>query len=308
MLVQKDGKWAFVSRKTRRPLAYYRGEGKPSEEWVRKQEQRVQYFKHMGESFSINEYTITSRQDFFDDGDLEEYISKYTSQKNKYKKVRTPVSDLFDVRYLQTGLYHDYVLFDKKTGKAVGLFGLDEKPIKQQIVKSGVGIVIPHLMLNKEYQNKGIGKRIYQSFLGNSRFVYATNEHTREAKILWDSMGKLPGIATQTVGDYRFLGRKEFFTNLNEVAYVGNVGFQELIKFHSKATPTQKKQLQSHIQNKKHKEFRDLIKHVTGVELHKSVSEEYGAGEDGTDKLRKKYQKDTPGQNVKSFKGYMKTK
>jgi hypothetical protein len=49
MLVQKDGKWAFVSRKTRRPLAYYRGEGKPSEEWVRKQEQRVQYFKHMGE-------------------------------------------------------------------------------------------------------------------------------------------------------------------------------------------------------------------------------------------------------------------
>jgi hypothetical protein len=99
-----------------------------------------------------------------------------------------------------------------------------------------------------------------------------------------------------------------YFQEFCEAAYVGNVGFQELIKFHSKATPTQKKQLQSHIQNKKHKEFRDLIKHVTGVELHKSVSEEYGAGEDGTDKLRKKYQKDTPGQNVKSFKGYMKTK
>jgi len=49
MLIQKDGKWVFVSRKTRRPLAYYRGEGKPSEEWVRKQEQRVQYFKHIGE-------------------------------------------------------------------------------------------------------------------------------------------------------------------------------------------------------------------------------------------------------------------
>ena len=49
MLVQKNGQWAFVSRKTRRPLAYYRGEGKPSEEWVRKQEQRVQYFKHIGE-------------------------------------------------------------------------------------------------------------------------------------------------------------------------------------------------------------------------------------------------------------------
>jgi hypothetical protein len=50
MLVQKDGKWVFVSRKTRRPLAYYRGEGKPSDEWVAKQERRVQYFKHLGES------------------------------------------------------------------------------------------------------------------------------------------------------------------------------------------------------------------------------------------------------------------
>jgi len=149
MLVQKDGKWAFVSRKTRRPLAYYRGEGKPSEEWVRKQEQRVQYFKHLGEA-----------------------------------------------------------------------------------------------------------------------------------------------------------------------TYVGNVGVSELVKFHSKATPQQKKQLQSHIQNKKHKEFRDLIQQVTGVRLHKSVNEEVksdilpvaGAGQWGTDELRKKYQKETPGQKVMSFTDYTKTK
>ena len=141
MLIQKDGRWIFVSRKTRRPLAYYKGNDKPPEEWVRKQEQRVQHFKQV-----------------------------------------------------------------------------------------------------------------------------------------------------------------------NEVAYSGNVGFQELVKFHSKASPQQKKMLNSHIQNKKHKEFRDLIKNVTGVQLHKSVNEEYGAGEDGTDELRKKYQKDTPGQNIKSFKDYMKTK
>jgi hypothetical protein len=50
MLKQTGGKWAFVSRKTQRPLAYYRGEGKPSEEWVQKQEARVQYFKHMNEA------------------------------------------------------------------------------------------------------------------------------------------------------------------------------------------------------------------------------------------------------------------
>jgi hypothetical protein len=50
MLKQTGGKWALVSPKTQRPLAYYRGEGKPSKEWVQKQEARVQYFKHMNEA------------------------------------------------------------------------------------------------------------------------------------------------------------------------------------------------------------------------------------------------------------------
>ncbi len=45
-LRQVDGKWALVSKKTGRPLAYYDGEGKPSDEWVADQERRIQYFKH----------------------------------------------------------------------------------------------------------------------------------------------------------------------------------------------------------------------------------------------------------------------
>lgn len=47
-LRQVDGKWALVSKKTGRPLAYYKGEGKPSDEWVAEQERRIQYFKHRG--------------------------------------------------------------------------------------------------------------------------------------------------------------------------------------------------------------------------------------------------------------------
>ena len=51
MLRQVTGKWALVSKKTQRPLAYYKGEGKPSDEWVAKQERRIQFFKHgFGES------------------------------------------------------------------------------------------------------------------------------------------------------------------------------------------------------------------------------------------------------------------
>lgn len=48
VLKQVDGKWALVSKKTGRPLAYYKGEGKPSDEWIANQERRIQYFKHMG--------------------------------------------------------------------------------------------------------------------------------------------------------------------------------------------------------------------------------------------------------------------
>jgi len=54
MLKQVNGKWALVSKSTQRPLAYYKGEGKPSAEWVSKQEKRIQYFKSgVGESVNI---------------------------------------------------------------------------------------------------------------------------------------------------------------------------------------------------------------------------------------------------------------
>jgi hypothetical protein len=95
------------------------------------------------------------------------------------------------------------------------------------------------------------------------------------------------------------------FAEFNEAVYSGNVGIIELTKFHKKATPIQKKQLQVHIQNKNHKEFRDLIQSVTGVKLHKSVNEKQefvskaGAGEEGRIELIRKYTKDTPGQKMK---------
>lgn len=45
-LARVKGRWALVSKKTGKPLQYYRGSGKPSDEWVQKVERRVQYFKH----------------------------------------------------------------------------------------------------------------------------------------------------------------------------------------------------------------------------------------------------------------------
>lgn len=48
VLKQVNGKWAIVSKKTGKPLAYYDGEGKPPHEWFVKQERRIQFFKHRG--------------------------------------------------------------------------------------------------------------------------------------------------------------------------------------------------------------------------------------------------------------------
>jgi hypothetical protein len=101
---------------------------------------------------------------------------------------------------------------------------------------------------------------------------------------------------------------------LQEAAYVGNLGIVELIKFQKKASQKQKDMLQYHIKNKEHDKMRKLVADVTGVHLHKIVKEEIkpdilpkaGAGQDGTDELVKTYMKDTPGQKYKKFRDYIK--
>ena len=102
---------------------------------------------------------------------------------------------------------------------------------------------------------------------------------------------------------------------LKEAAYAGNIGIMELIKFKSNATPEQKKKFDDHVKNKKHKDAWKLVQSVTGVKLHKSVTEQKkspnadilsvsGAGQEGTDTMANNYKNDTPGQGLKSFKDY----
>jgi hypothetical protein len=106
------------------------------------------------------------------------------------------------------------------------------------------------------------------------------------------------------------------FHEFTEATYVGNLGVMELVKFNQKASQKQKDMLQSHIKNKQHDKMKNLIADVTGVKLHKSMHEEIksdilpksGAGQDGTDELVKTYMKDTPGQEYRKFKDYIKSK
>lgn len=105
-----------------------------------------------------------------------------------------------------------------------------------------------------------------------------------------------------------------FKSKVDEAAYIGNIGMMELIKFHKNATAEQKKKLQQHIANRDKKKAWKTVQNVTGVKLHKSVNEKQefvskaGAGEEGRSELVNKYKKDTPGQNIASFKDHLKTK
>jgi len=105
-----------------------------------------------------------------------------------------------------------------------------------------------------------------------------------------------------------------FKSKVDEAAYVGNIGAMEMFKFHRVASSEQKKKLQQHIQNKETKQAWQHIQKVTGTKLHKSINEKQefvskaGAGEEGRPESVNKYKKDTPGQNIASFKEYMKTK
>jgi hypothetical protein len=108
--------------------------------------------------------------------------------------------------------------------------------------------------------------------------------------------------------------KQGFSEQLYEAAYAGNIGIMELIKFKQKATPDQKKKFDDHVKNKRNKDAWKMVQDVTGVKLHKSVNEgikpdilpKAGAGAWGTDELANTYKKDTPGQDVKKFKEYIK--
>lgn len=47
-LTKVHGRWCIVSKTDGRPLRYWHGEGKPSDEWVKSNERSIQYWKHQG--------------------------------------------------------------------------------------------------------------------------------------------------------------------------------------------------------------------------------------------------------------------
>jgi hypothetical protein len=61
------------------------------------------------------------------------------------------------------------------------------------------------------------------------------------------------------------------FIQFTEAYYVGNVGIHELTKFYRMASSEHKDQLKKHIKAGDHYKAFDLVKKVTGMQVHKSA-------------------------------------
>lgn len=100
MLKQVKGKWALVSRQDpKKVLQYYRGHGKPSEDWVNKVERRVQAFKHMEEATTPKPFVFVDM-----DGVLADFFGEWAKldHKDHYKDIEHKEKALDLVRHHPT--------------------------------------------------------------------------------------------------------------------------------------------------------------------------------------------------------------
>jgi hypothetical protein len=111
-------------------------------------------------------------------------------EKENTRLVKTPMSQLFDVRYGDSLVpYHTYYFYDKKTGKCVGTFAIEMQDLKfEKVLKPGVEAVIPHMSLLPQVQGQGIAKLAYTTFLRGGNWVFVTSRHTQSAAGLWNSL------------------------------------------------------------------------------------------------------------------------
>jgi len=167
----------------------------------------------------IDEYRMTRNYDPMG------HIATGDRFKSQLKKVNTPLAD-FEVRYKQDNRYHDYFLYNKESGRCVGLFTIEETNIKLKVIKPGIKAVTPHMALAPEAQRQGISTLAYTTFLQGGPWVFVTNEHTKAASKLWDSIAngdiisfyvsEINGKPVKTPGyhDLRVLGPADRFIKL----------------------------------------------------------------------------------------------
>jgi hypothetical protein len=97
---------------------------------------------------------------------------------------------------------------------------------------------------------------------------YGFGRYGKQGKVTYHSVnGKLVEVPREKPGEVSVPTTGSSMKKIQEAAYTGNIGMMEVMKFHQKATPEQKKQFKSHMANNKHGDAWKLIQDVSGVKL-----------------------------------------
>ena len=97
---------------------------------------------------------------------------------------------------------------------------------------------------------------------------YGFGRYGKQGKVTYHSVnGKLVEVPREKPGEVNVPTTGSSMKKIQEAAYTGNIGMMEVMKFHQKATPEQKKEFKSHMANNKHGDAWKLIQDVSGVKL-----------------------------------------
>jgi len=97
---------------------------------------------------------------------------------------------------------------------------------------------------------------------------YGFGRYGKQGKVTYHSVnGKLVEVPREKPGEVTVPTTGSSMKKIQEASYAGNIGMMEVMKFHQKATPEQKKEFKSHMANNKHGDAWKLIQDVSGVKL-----------------------------------------
>ena len=290
MLKQVNGKWALVSKKTQRPLAYYKGNGKPSEDWVKKQESRIQMFKSMNEQKDSTTKSGSGLTIFDIDDTLFHTTAKIAVKKGG-KVVRELNNQEFNTYQLKKGEEFDYRQFRdakkfKEESKPIAKMFAKAKAILRNVVnKPGSQMII--LTARNDFDDK-------ETFLDTFRQYGLDIDKVRVERA--GKLTKLSPAHAKYVIIYNYLKQGKFsHVRLFDDSMANLKEFLRLKKDFTDVT------FEAYFAKPD-----GSVERIGGINEEQEFVSKAGAGEWGRPELTRKYIEDTPGQKVQRFKKYIK--
>lgn len=148
--------------------------------------------------FAIKEYNLGDWAEVQDD------LAEGDELRPDIRKIRSPLPE-FEVRWDEgAGSVWSYYIYDpNKNNACIANFSVQSLDnLFGSLLAEGVMPMIPHMVVDPDYQGQGIASRCYIAFLNNnwhqehnySKWVFATLTQSENAAKLWSALARQPGF------------------------------------------------------------------------------------------------------------------